>query len=214
MKTVDIKGKDYVLINERIKHFRSSQEYKGYAIISDIISHVNGVILVKASIINDKGVTVATGHAQEKEADGYINKTSYVENCETSAWGRALANLGIGIDASIASAEEVANAITQQNKPASKVAPKPQSKPTSQPKAVTKIDDVLRDQLKKRQGKGGETSEILTILLNPEHKLTDSKKAEVYDQLKACTSIDGVKMLLKAVKVMVNFDNHNAAMKW
>jgi hypothetical protein len=44
-----------------------------------------------------------------------VNKTSYIENCETSAWGRALGNLGIGIDASIASAEEVITAIAQQN---------------------------------------------------------------------------------------------------
>ena len=43
-----------------------------------------------------------------------INKTSYVENCETSAVGRALAILGIGIDTSIASANEVEDAIAQQ----------------------------------------------------------------------------------------------------
>ena len=44
-----------------------------------------------------------------------INKTSYVENCETSAIGRALAMLGIGIDTSIASANEVADAIAKQD---------------------------------------------------------------------------------------------------
>lgn len=50
----------------------------------------------------------------EKADSSYINKTSFVENCETSAWGRALANFAIGVDASVASADEVANAIKNQ----------------------------------------------------------------------------------------------------
>ena len=57
---------------------------------------------------------MATGLAQEKENSSFINKTSFVENCETSAWGRALGNLGIGIDTAVASAEEVKNAILNQ----------------------------------------------------------------------------------------------------
>ena len=56
----------------------------------------------------------ANGFAQEDKSSSYINKTSYVENCETSAWGRALANLGIGIDTSIASSNEVSMAISKQ----------------------------------------------------------------------------------------------------
>ena len=72
---------------------------------------------LKAIIKNPDGVILATGLAYEKEGSTFINKTSYIENCETSAWGRALGNLGIGIDTSIASAEEVGNAIKQQNKP-------------------------------------------------------------------------------------------------
>ena len=56
----------------------------------------------------------ATGHAEEYMGSSYINKTSFIENCETSAIGRALGLLGIGIDTSIASAEEVSNAISNQ----------------------------------------------------------------------------------------------------
>ena len=67
-------------------------------------------ILVKA-VIKIDGVPVAEGLAYEKEDSNYINKTSFVENCETSAWGRALANFGIGIDSNVASADEVVNAI-------------------------------------------------------------------------------------------------------
>ena len=62
------------------------------------------------------GKIVATGHAQEKEGSTFINKTSYIENAETSAIGRALGLLGIGIDTSIASAEEVSTAIANQTK--------------------------------------------------------------------------------------------------
>ena len=50
----------------------------------------------------------------EKESTSYINKTSYIENCETSAVGRALGFMGIGIDASMASAEELVNALVGQ----------------------------------------------------------------------------------------------------
>ena len=117
LKTINIKGKEYVEVNERLKAFRSLPEYKGYSLVSDIISLENGVITVKASIYDADGRIIATGLAQEKESSSFINKTSFVENCETSAWGRALGNLGIGIDTSVASAEEVENAINNQNNP-------------------------------------------------------------------------------------------------
>lgn len=114
LKTVKIRDKEYVEVNERLKAFRSLPEYKGYSLVSDIISLENGVITVKASIYDTDGRIIATGLAQEKESSSFINKTSFVENCETSAWGRALGNLGIGIDTSVASAEEVENAINNQ----------------------------------------------------------------------------------------------------
>ena len=115
LKTVNIKGKEYVEVNERLKAFRSLPEYKGYSLESEVIELANGVITIKATIRDAEGVVKATGLAQEKESSSFINKTSYVENCETSAWGRALGNLGIGIDTSVASAEEVENAINNQN---------------------------------------------------------------------------------------------------
>lgn len=114
LKTIDIKGKSYVEVNERIKYFRTAEEYKGWSLISQIVSIENGVCIIKAKITDDKQVIRATGYAYEKEASTFINKTSYIENCETSAWGRALGNLGIGIDSSIASAEEVKNAQANQ----------------------------------------------------------------------------------------------------
>lgn len=125
LKTVNIKGREYVEVNERLKAFRSLPEYKGYSLESDIYDYdkEKGIITIKAIIRDADGVIKATGYAQEKESSSFINKTSFVENCETSAWGRALGNLGIGIDTSVASAEEVENAINNQTEPTEQIDP-------------------------------------------------------------------------------------------
>ena len=118
LKTVNIKGKEYVEVNERLKHFR--ENYKGWSLTSDIVELTDDRCVVKATIFDDIENIRATGHAYEKEGSSFINKTSFVENCETSAWGRALGNLGIGLDTSVASYEEVANAVKQQSTPKAK----------------------------------------------------------------------------------------------
>ena len=111
LKTVNIKGKEYVEVNERIRHFR--ENYPQGSIVTELVSNNDGVCVFKATIYN-MDLIVATGHAYEKEGSTFINKTSYIENCETSAIGRALGILGIGIDGSVASAEEVQTAIANQ----------------------------------------------------------------------------------------------------
>lgn len=110
--TTNIKGKDYAEVNQRIKAFRML--YPTGKIITEMVSNENGICVFKASIYNDDGKILATGTAYEKENSSFINKTSYIENCETSAVGRALGIAGFGIDASIASADEVQNAIQNQ----------------------------------------------------------------------------------------------------
>ena len=130
-KTTNIKGKQYVEVNERIKYFRTAKEYDGWTLTSELISLETYSCVVRAEIRNADGNLVATGFAQEDRTSSHINKTSYVENCETSAWGRALANLGIGIDTSIASSEEVSMAIAKEQKaPAQTSAPKEQEEDT------------------------------------------------------------------------------------
>ena len=111
MKSVDIKGKQYIMVNERIKEFR--KQHPNGQILTQVMANADGQVMFKAKVIVE-GVLVATGHAYEKEASTFINKTSYIENCETSAIGRALGVFGIGIDASLASAEEVVNAVNNQ----------------------------------------------------------------------------------------------------
>jgi|TARA_R110002051_G_scaffold232372_1_gene294101 hypothetical protein len=111
LKTVDIKGKSYVMVNERIAYFR--EIYPEGSIITELLSSIDGVHTIKATAINN-GNILATGHASEKDGSSFINKTSALENAETSAVGRCLGILGIGIDAAVASAEEVGNAVKQQ----------------------------------------------------------------------------------------------------
>lgn len=112
MSTLDIKGKDYIPVNERIKAFRYI--YPKGQILTEIIGLENGICTIKASAYDEEGHLLGTGHAQEKETSSFINKTSYIENCETSAVGRCLGMLGIGLDNGFASYEEVANAKKQQ----------------------------------------------------------------------------------------------------
>ena len=113
IKTTDIKGKDYAEVNQRIKAFK--MVYPNGTIYTKMKSNVDGVCVFKAYIY-DGDKLLGTGYAYEKEDSTFINKTSYIENCETSAVGRALGMCGFGIDTSVASAEEVQNAIANQDK--------------------------------------------------------------------------------------------------
>ena len=118
IKMTDIgRGSSYAEVPQRVKAFRML--HPNGSLTSEIISLENGVVIIKATAADENGNVLGTGHAYEKEGNGFINKTSYIENCETSAWGRALAACGIigGIEDnadSIASAEEVMNAQKQQ----------------------------------------------------------------------------------------------------
>jgi hypothetical protein len=109
--TTDIKGKNYAEVNQRIKAFR--MVYPTGCIRTEMKSNENGVCIFKAYVWNNDRL-LGTGYAYEKENSTFINKTSYIENCETSAVGRALGMAGFGIDTSVASAEEVINAMNNQ----------------------------------------------------------------------------------------------------
>lgn len=110
-------NKEYAEVNQRIKAFRML--YPEGAIQTDIVSHEDGVIVMRAVVgtYQEDGTfhILGEGTAFESQHTGQINGTSYIENCETSAVGRALGMCGIGIDMSVASYEEVSNAMYQQN---------------------------------------------------------------------------------------------------
>lgn len=123
MKTINIKGKEYVQVNERIKTFRSIPDYKGWALVTEIKELTNESCTIMAKVVDLNGFVHATGLAREVVAKSPINKFAFVENCETSAIGRALGNFGIGIDTAICSAEELIMKLAQEEKtPAQKAA--------------------------------------------------------------------------------------------
>ena len=114
--TTNIKGKEYAEVNQRVKACRTL--YPEGFITTEILCREGGLCIIKATVghyADGKSVILATGTAYEKEGSSQINRTSYIENCETSAVGRALGMAGFGIDTSIASADEMHNALLQQS---------------------------------------------------------------------------------------------------
>ena len=111
---IEIHGKQYVTVAERVGKFREDLPIAtGWGIVTEIISQGSDAIVMRAQIQDPEGHVVACGHAEEKFGSTQINQTSAVENCETSAIGRALAACGYG-GTEYASANEVQNAIGQQ----------------------------------------------------------------------------------------------------
>lgn len=166
IKTTPVKGKDYAEVNQRVKAFRSC--YPNGGILTEIVSLENGIVTIKATAVNEEGAVIATGYAQEKEESSYINKTSYIENCETSAVGRALGFCGFGIDTSIASAEEVTNAINNQSKTDT-------SKPSEKPALDAKL-------LAEAERLGIELAKVATYLKKPVENLTNADLQKCIEQ--------------------------------
>lgn len=110
-KAVNIKGKKYVLVSDRIIYF--NETYPNGTIETAILSDITADrVVVKAVVVPDVSNPdrFFVGHSQALWGEGYINKSAAIENCETSAVGRALAMLGIGVIDSIASVDEITKA--------------------------------------------------------------------------------------------------------
>lgn len=139
MESIKIKGKDYIQVNERVAEFRRNPLYAKLSIETEIVEKNYSElttdtkiketpvhktkkemdsIIIKCVIRNQEGRVISTGTAMEEKTSSFVNETSFVENCETSAVGRALGFLGIGIKDSIASADELVVAIKNQTKKA------------------------------------------------------------------------------------------------
>jgi deoxycytidylate deaminase len=108
--TVKIKGKSYTQVATRVEIFRKHFGHE-YSLMTEVLPASDPFVRVMATIAKDQHV-VATGLAEEDRNAGPVNKTSALENCETSAIGRALANFGLH-GGEYASAGEVENAIAQ-----------------------------------------------------------------------------------------------------
>jgi len=108
---VNIRGKEYMTVALRVQQFR--EKHPDWSIVTAIVHRDADEVVMLASIVNEQGRIIATGHAEEKRKASQINSTSALENAETSAIGRALAGAGFG-GTEFASANEVQNAIAQQ----------------------------------------------------------------------------------------------------
>jgi hypothetical protein len=106
--TVDIHGKEYKTVALRVNEFRA--DHADWTINPTVIEADERIVVMRCEILDDAGRLRAAGQAEENRTDGKINRTSALENCETSAVGRALAFLGYA-GSEIASADEVAQAI-------------------------------------------------------------------------------------------------------
>jgi hypothetical protein len=138
--TTNIKGKEYAAVNGRINAFR--RLFPQGFITTEIVSMDAGVVVMKASCgyyDDGQAVVLGTGMAYEREGSSNINKTSYIENCETSAVGRALGMAGLGINTAVASSEEVQNAIKQQDEM------KEDIDPDKRVQLIDEINDMMRD---------------------------------------------------------------------
>lgn len=114
LKGINIKGNEYILVKDRVLYF--NENYPNGKIETELLSEINSeMVVMKATITPDvdNPTRIFTGYSQATWGDGYINKTAAMENCETSAVGRALGMMGIGVIDSIASADEINKAQTQ-----------------------------------------------------------------------------------------------------
>tara|TARA_R100000655_G_scaffold60441_1_gene98822 strand:- start:669 stop:1211 length:543 start_codon:yes stop_codon:yes gene_type:complete len=148
---INIHGKQYATVAHRLQEFR--KRYPLAQIVTKLEKDEDNKVIFSASISIDQ-VIISTGWAEEVRGSSNINKTSALENCESSALGRALAFMGFGVDGYIASAEEVLNAIDKENN--------------------MKINKVMEKKLSKKQEKAIESylekqkngSELLQKILN------------------------------------------------
>lgn len=145
-RTGETKVTQYAEVNQRIKAFR--MVYPEGFIITEMLSDENGVCKFKAMVgfYDESGEPriIATGTAYEKESASFINKTSYIENCETSAIGRALGMAGFGIDVSVASYEEVANAMKNQEVKREKMATERQCNYIKENTTAEQLNAILK----------------------------------------------------------------------
>lgn len=168
MEKIKIKGKDYILVNERIKAFRSN--FKDYALTSEIVEVSDSHCLMRASVIDPQGRVVATGYARETVSKSPINKFAFVENAETSAWGRALGNFGIGVDTAICSAEELLQKLNSEEEPK-----EIKKEPKKETKKSAKIELPLTAEMKGQIDSCRSADELAEVCQNIAKELGDDE---------------------------------------
>jgi len=154
LPTINIKGKEYVMVKDRILAF--NEQYKNGMITTSLLpSDIDGMFILEARVTPDieKANRYFVAHSQAIMGKEGVNATSALENAETSAIGRALSLLGIGVIESIASADEVNKASYQPTKLTKKTATTKSSHPY--PAEHLKDCDKCDSPITERNGKYG-----------------------------------------------------------
>ena len=112
IRVIKIHGKDYSTVADRISIDKKNIRFI-FGPKDTIIHHDKDRVIVQCEAYLD-GVHIGTGIAEETRLSSFINKTSALENCQSSSWGRCLANIGF-VNSNIASAEELSAALVAQN---------------------------------------------------------------------------------------------------
>jgi len=182
------KGKKskYVLVKTRLQYFR--KHYQNGSISTEILHFDKDTIMMKASVFIN-GQLVSTGIAHEDKDAGYVNKTSFVEVCETSAVGRALGIQGIGISESVATYDEVMRAIKQQEQMERNdelLQYKAESLSSRLIASIEADDDVGVDEVEKDYKSNAPLATRVKLSLSPEHlEYMDERKERLSAERKA-----------------------------
>lgn len=177
-KAIDIKGKAYVLVADRIRFFNDN--YAEGSIATELVSKPeDDMVVIKATVTPVAGQNRAfTAYSQATWDDGYINKSSALENCETSAVGRALGFMGIGVIDSIASVDEINKA---QIQPPKKTAETKLTPEIARAKARTAIENAnniwnlaeVEKNIKKSTNLTEKDKEELLFMVNERREMFD-----------------------------------------
>lgn len=189
-KAIDIKGKKYVLVSDRVLFF--NETYPEGSIMTELVSKPeDDTVIIKATVKPAMdGIRAFTGYSQATWDDGYINKTSALENAETSAVGRALAFMGIGVIESIASVDEINKAKTYPTKQPSLSVDEAIDKAKEAIESCETIDDVqkVEGQIKasviipnRQSAKGKEIRNELDSLLSKKQALLINQGAVPFE---------------------------------
>ncbi len=136
---VNIRGKQYETVALRVHKFREA--YPSHRLITDILHRDIECVVMVAKIVAPDGCVMATGHAEEYRKASEINRTSAVENCETSAIGRALAAFGLG-GTEFASADEVARAVSGAKPAAESINPRKLAWDARNPEEQARLEEL------------------------------------------------------------------------
>ena len=186
LATVDIKGKPYVEVKTRVQWFRKNIEN---GCIETEILYFDKESITCQTKVHVNGALVATGMAHEEKNASTVNKTSFVECCETSSVGRALGMLGIGIATSVDTAGTVAAAIAQQEDTERNdelMQYKAESLSSKLMMAIEADDDVGVAEVEKDYKSNGALATRVKLSLSPEHlEYMDERKERLSAERKA-----------------------------